>query len=68
MMLFLFLLQIVLLTYARFVPLPKSATPSRIHSNTNIYDFELNQEDMKALDEIDRGKAGAISWNPVDVE
>jgi len=49
-----------------FVPLPKSSTPSRIHSNANLYDFELSEEDMQKLDALDRGKAGAISWNPVD--
>ncbi|KAJ7647190.1 NADP-dependent oxidoreductase domain-containing protein [Roridomyces roridus] len=49
-----------------YVPLPKSATPSRIHENTKLYDFELTAEDMAALDALDRGKDGAISWNPVD--
>ncbi|KAJ7076344.1 NADP-dependent oxidoreductase domain-containing protein [Mycena belliarum] len=49
-----------------FVPLPKSATPSRIHSNAQLYDFELDAEDMSNLDGLDRGKDGAISWNPVN--
>ncbi|TFL04800.1 NADP-dependent oxidoreductase domain-containing protein [Pterulicium gracile] len=48
-----------------FVPLVKSATPSRIVSNTKIYDFELDEEDMKSLDAMDQGPSGAISWNPV---
>lgn len=48
------------------MPLPKSATPSRIHSNANLYDFALEEEDMAKLDALDRGKAGAVSWNPVD--
>lgn len=51
--------------YRRFVPLVKSATPSRIVSNTKIYDFELDEEDMKSLDAMDQGPSGAISWNPV---
>ncbi|KAF8894008.1 Aldo/keto reductase [Infundibulicybe gibba] len=50
------------------VPLPKSATPSRIRSNTHLYDFVLADEDMAVLDALDRGKEGAISWNPVDAE
>jgi len=49
-----------------YVPLPKSATPSRIHSNTKLYDFELSAEEMSSLDALDRGKEGGISWNPVD--
>ncbi|KDR75169.1 hypothetical protein GALMADRAFT_211458 [Galerina marginata CBS 339.88] len=49
-----------------FIPLPKSATPSRIHSNAKLYDFELDADDVQKLDDLDRGKAGAISWNPVD--
>jgi len=51
-----------------FVPLPKSATPSRIRSNTRLYDFELTEQDISKLDALDRGKAGAISWNPVDAD
>ncbi|KAJ3514112.1 hypothetical protein NLJ89_g2565 [Agrocybe chaxingu] len=51
-----------------FVPLPKSATPSRIHSNAQVYDFELAEEAVKELDALDRGKQGAISWNPVDAD
>ncbi|KAJ6499146.1 NADP-dependent oxidoreductase domain-containing protein [Mycena sanguinolenta] len=49
-----------------YVPLPKSSTPSRIHSNANLYDFELTAEEMSSLDALDRGKQGGISWNPVE--
>ncbi|TRM70024.1 NADP-dependent oxidoreductase domain-containing protein [Schizophyllum amplum] len=51
-----------------FVPLPKSATPARIHSNAQLYDFELSADEMAQLDGLDRGKDGAISWNPVDAD
>ncbi|THH27981.1 hypothetical protein EUX98_g6216 [Antrodiella citrinella] len=51
-----------------FVPLPKSAQQTRIHSNADLYDFSLDDEDMKRLNESDQGKDGAISWNPVDVD
>ena len=51
-----------------FIPLPKSATPSRIRSNASVYDFELSDEDMGALNALDCGKDGALSWNPVDAE
>ncbi|KAH9832293.1 NADP-dependent oxidoreductase domain-containing protein [Rhodofomes roseus] len=51
-----------------FVPLPKSSRPTRIRSNAALYDFSLTEEDMAKLDELDHGKAGALSWNPVDVD
>jgi len=54
------------LTGFRFVPLPKSATPERIGSNAQLYDFELDPEEMAQLDGLDQGKEGSISWNPVD--
>ena len=65
---FLFITHPSLILYQprSFVPLPKSSTPSRIHSNANLYDFELTEDDIQKLDALDRGKAGAISWNPVD--
>lgn len=51
-----------------FVPLPKSSTPARIRSNISIFDFELKPSDVQVLDSLDNGKAGAVSWNPVDAE
>ncbi|KZT08502.1 Aldo/keto reductase [Laetiporus sulphureus 93-53] len=51
-----------------FVPLPKSSQPERIKSNAQVFDFALADEDMARLDALDRGKAGAISWNPVNVD
>ncbi|EMD35716.1 hypothetical protein CERSUDRAFT_115677 [Gelatoporia subvermispora B] len=51
-----------------FVPLPKSSDSGRVVSNANIYDFEISQEDMAKIDALDKGKAGAISWNPVDTD
>ena len=45
-----------------FVPLPKSVTPARIKENAEVYDFELNAEEMEML-----GKRGAYEpccWDP----
>ena len=36
-----------------FLPLPKSVTPSRIKENTELFDFELSEEEMKQIDQLD---------------
>jgi hypothetical protein len=46
----------------------KSATPSRIWSNCNLYDFELDAEDIQRLDALDQGDNGAVSWNPIHAD
>jgi diketogulonate reductase-like aldo/keto reductase len=45
-----------------FIPLPKSVTPSRIEENANIYDFELDEDDMKSLHFPD--SYAPCSWDP----
>ena len=50
----------------RYVPLPKSSDPERVRRNAEVFDFELTEEEMKKLDSMDKGKDGAISWNPVN--
>ena len=52
----------------RFIPLPMSSSPSRIKSNSDVFNFTLSDSDVAELDGLDQGSAGAISWNPVDAE
>ena len=45
--------QQVLLRYClqkNWIPLPKSDNPTRIGQNADIFDFELDQDDMEKLD------------------
>ncbi|KAK3706136.1 hypothetical protein LTR37_012963 [Vermiconidia calcicola] len=44
-----------------FVILPKSVTPKRIEENKEIYDFELNKEDMESLN---TKQYSPSAWDP----
>ena len=49
-----------------FVPLPKSTREERIAENADVFSFTIPPEDMEALDSLDLGAAGAVTWNPVN--
>lgn len=38
-----------------FLPLPKSATPKNIEANLDIFDFQLNEDDIATLIQLDSG-------------
>jgi 2,5-diketo-D-gluconate reductase A len=43
---------------------PKSVTPERIKENTEIFDFELGDEDIDTITALDKGEAGRRGPNP----
>ncbi len=43
---------------------PKSTTPSRISENIDVYDFELDDDAMKAITALNRGEDGRTGPNP----
>ncbi|MDX6465906.1 MAG: 2,5-diketo-D-gluconate reductase [Gaiellaceae bacterium] len=43
---------------------PKSATPARIEENFQVFDFQLEPDDVERLDALDRGEAGRTGPHP----
>ncbi len=46
------------------VVFPKSIHPQRMRENFEIFDFEINDEEIEALTALDRGEAGRMGPNP----
>lgn len=48
------------------VTIPKSNTPSRIKENADVFDFELSEEDMAAINALDQNKRVAADPDNFD--
>jgi diketogulonate reductase-like aldo/keto reductase len=49
-----------------YVPLPKSVTKDRIVENGHIEGFEIDEDDMKAMDKLDEHLV--TDWDPTDAD
>ncbi|OAV86261.1 hypothetical protein PTTG_01380 [Puccinia triticina 1-1 BBBD Race 1] len=47
-----------------FVPLPRSSSAQHIKENADVFDFELEDHDMKELDSLNQDDKGSVTWTP----
>jgi 2,5-diketo-D-gluconate reductase A len=44
------------------LPLPRSTNPDHIESNFDVFDFKINENDLRTLDSLSDG--GRVTWDP----
>ena len=45
-----------------FITIPKSCNPNRIKENFEVFDFQLTDDEMKEINDLD-GKRGRVQYN-----
>ncbi|QNE90048.1 aldo/keto reductase [Corynebacterium incognita] len=45
---------------------PKTATPARIKENFDVFGFELTEDEMAAITDLDRGEDGRVGPDPLE--
>jgi diketogulonate reductase-like aldo/keto reductase len=48
--------------------IPKTSKPGRIRENMNLFDFELTQEQMSRIDELEKKNEGRLTWKGEDFD
>lgn len=48
------------LVQQNIIVIPKSGNPERIKANIDLFDFELNEDDLEKLNDLDKGEDGRI--------
>jgi 2,5-diketo-D-gluconate reductase A len=46
------------------IAIPKSARPDRMAENLDVFDFELDDDQMTAIDALDKGESGRVGPHP----